>query len=158
MTDLVVPETASLQLETFLPYRLAVLSGFTAQALAVAYAAHGLTQSEWLILSAVAEQPRTSAKAIGATFHMPKAKMSRGVAALLRRKLIGAALHRQDRRLIELQLTPEGEAVYAQCANAAADFARELESALEAADRAALVRGLDRLLNAALMLDVRSPS
>ena len=155
VTELVAPETALLQLETFLPYRLAVLSSLTAQALAVVHAAHGLTQTEWVILSAVAEQPRTSAKAIGATYHMQKAKMSRGVAALLRRSLINTALHRRDRRLVELQLTPQGEALYRTCAGAAVKVAKELEQALEPAERDALVRGLERLAKAALTLDMR---
>lgn len=156
MTDLVAPETAPLQLETFLPYRLAVLASLTAQALAVIHAAHGLSQAEWVILAAVAEQPRTTAKAIGATFHMQKAKMSRGVAALLRRKRISTAPHRKDRRLIELQLTPVGEAFYQECAKVVTGFANELESALEREDREALVRGLDRLVKAALTLDARA--
>ena len=157
MTDLVAPATALLQLETFLPYRLAVLSSVTSQVLAVVHAAHGLTQTEWVILSAVAERPRTSAKAIGATFHMQKAKMSRGVAGLLRRKLVSTELHRKDRRLVELQLTPQGEALYRSCATAAADVARELERALEPAEREALVRGLERLAKAASKLELARP-
>lgn len=148
------PEAAALQLDTFLPYRLAVLASLTAQALSVIHAAHRLTHAEWLILAAIAEQPRTTAKAIGATFHMQKAKVSRGVAALLRRKLINSALHRRDRRLVELQLTPEGGAIYQECAKAVAEFATGLESALERGDRAALVRGLDRLAKAAMALGV----
>ena len=156
VTELMGPEPASLQLETFLPYRLAVLSSLTAQALAVVHASHGLTQAEWVILTAIAEQPRTTAKAIGATFHMQKAKVSRGVAALQRRKLINTTLHRSDRRLVELQLTPEGEALYRECAKAVAEFAKDLESALGREDREALVRGLDRLVKAALTLDIRS--
>ncbi|MBX9828466.1 MAG: MarR family transcriptional regulator [Xanthobacteraceae bacterium] len=154
MTELMGPEAAALQLDTFLPYRLAVLASLTAQALAVVHAAHGLTQAEWVILAAIAEQPRTTAKAIGATFHMQKAKVSRGVSALLRRKLINTALHRRDRRLVELQLTPEGGAIYRECAKAVAEFATDLESALAHADRAVLVRGLDRLAKAAMTLDV----
>jgi DNA-binding MarR family transcriptional regulator len=151
-----VPETAPLQLETFLPYRLAVLSSLTAQALSVVHVAHGLTQAEWVILTAVAEQPRTTAKVIGATFHMQKAKVSRGVSALLQRKFISTTLHRKDRRLVELQLTPDGEALYQECAKAVADFAKDLESALGREDREALVRGLDRLVKAALTLNVRN--
>src|SRR5262249_42597099 len=143
------------QLETFLPYRLTVLSGLAAQVLAVIHAAHGLTQTEWVILTAVAERPRTSAKAIGATFHMQKAKMSRGVAGLLRRNLIGTEQHRKDRRLVELQLTPQGEAVYQSCATAAANVARDLQHALEPAEREALERGLDRIAKAALTLGAR---
>jgi DNA-binding MarR family transcriptional regulator len=149
------PEAASLQLETFLPYRLALLSSLTAQALAVVHASHGLTQAEWVVLTTIAERPRTSAKVIGATFHMQKAKVSRAVSALLRRKLIAATPHRSDRRLIELEITPQGEALYRRCAGAAMDVARELESALEPTEREALVHGLERLAKASLRFDAR---
>jgi DNA-binding MarR family transcriptional regulator len=149
------PEAALLQLETFLPYRLALLSSLTAQVLAAVHASHGLTQAEWVALTTIAERPRTSAKVIGATFHMQKAKVSRAVSALLRRKLIAATPHGSDRRLIELELTPQGDALYRQCAHAAMDVARQLEDALEPAEREALVHGLERLAKASLRFDAR---
>lgn len=92
--DVIAPEARILELETFLPYRLAVLASLTTHALTVVCASHGLTQTEWVILTAIAERPQTSAKAIGATFHMQKAKMSRSVSALLRQGLISAAPRR----------------------------------------------------------------
>jgi DNA-binding MarR family transcriptional regulator len=156
--DVIAPEAAALELETFLPYRLAVLASLTTQALAVVYASHGLSQSEWLILGAVAERPQTSAKAIGATFHMQKAKISRAVSALLRRNLVSSTPHRGDRRLIELSLTPQGEALYRRCAEAAARFAKELEDALVPADRDALLRGLARVRQASLMYKTEVPA
>jgi DNA-binding MarR family transcriptional regulator len=149
------PEAALLQLETFLPYRLALLSSLTAQALALVHASHGLTQAEWVVLTTIAEQPRTTAKAIGATFHMQKAKVSRAVSALLRRKLVATKPHRGDRRLIELEVTPQGEALYRRCAGAAMDVARELERALEPVEREALVHGLERLAKASLRFGAR---
>jgi DNA-binding MarR family transcriptional regulator len=149
--DVVGSEAVALELEAFLPYRLAVLTSFTTEALATVYASHGLSETEWVILAAAAERPRTSAKAIGATFHMQKAKVSRAVSALLRRKLVSGAPHRSDRRLVELSLTPQGEALYRRCAAATAGFAKEFESVLSPAERDALLRGLERLARASLM-------
>src|SRR5215218_6090054 len=77
--DPIAPRSVALELESFLPYRLAVLASLATQALTGVCASHGLSQTEWVILTAIAEQPRTSAKAIGATFHMQKAKVSRAV-------------------------------------------------------------------------------
>ena len=108
MPDPIAPQGVSLELETFLPYRLAVLASLATHALTGVCASHGLSQTEWVILTAIAERPQTSAKAIGATFHMQKAKVSRSVSALLRQGLISAAPHRGDRRLVELTLTPQG--------------------------------------------------
>jgi DNA-binding MarR family transcriptional regulator len=144
--DPIVPHGVALQLETFLPYRLAVLASLTTQALAVVCASHGLSQTEWVILTAVAERPQTSAKAIGATFHMQKAKVSRSVSALLRQGLISASPHRGDRRLVELTLTPQGEALHRRCAVAAGDFSKQLEDSLTAADREALVRAIAKIM------------
>ncbi len=154
--DAIAPEARTLELETFLPYRLAVLASLTMQALAAVCASHGLSQTEWVILAAVAERPQTSAKAICATFHMQKAKVSRSVSALLRQGLIGAAPHRGDRRLVELTLTPQGEALHRRCASAAADFSRQLEDALTAADREALVRGLAKVVQTSLTFKAES--
>jgi DNA-binding MarR family transcriptional regulator len=154
--DVVGSEAVALELEAFLPYRLTVLASCTTQALAAVYAAHGLSETEWVILAAAAERPRTSAKAIGATFHMQKAKVSRAVSALLGRKLISGAPHRSDRRLVELSLTPQGEVLYRRCAEATAGFAKEFENVLSPAERNALLRGLDRLARASLMFKAAS--
>jgi DNA-binding MarR family transcriptional regulator len=154
--DLIAPAAVALELETFLPYRLAVLASLTTQALAVVYASHGLSQSEWVVLAAVSERPQTSAKAIGATFHMQKAKVSRAVSALLQRKLVSGTPHRSDRRLVELRLTSQGEVLYRRCADAVADFAKEFDNALAPADRDALLRGLARLAQVSLTFKAES--
>jgi DNA-binding MarR family transcriptional regulator len=145
VSELFASQTAVLKLECFLPHRLAVLASSGAEALAPIYAQHGLSQSEWVVLAAIAERPRTSAKAIGATFHMQKSKVSRAVRTLLDRNLIMGTLQPRDRRLIELTLTQQGTVVYRLCGTAIADFARKLESVLTPADRHVLLRNLAQL-------------
>ena len=154
MPDPIAPHGVALELETFLPYRLAVLAGLATQAVAGVCASHGLSQTEWMILTAIAERPQTSAKAIGATFHMQKAKVSRAVSALARQGLISASPHRSDRRLVELTLTAQGQALHRRCAAAAADLSRQLEDALTAAEREALLRGLAKLMQTSLRFRV----
>lgn len=148
--DPIAPHGGALELETFLPYRLAVLASLATQAVAAVCAAHGLSLTEWVILTAIAERPQTSAKAIGATFHMQKAKVSRAVSALLRQGLINASPHRGDRRLVELTLTPQGQALHRRSAAAAVDLSRRLEDALTAAEGEALVRGLAKVAQTSL--------
>jgi DNA-binding MarR family transcriptional regulator len=141
--DPIAPHGGALELETFLPYRLAVLASLATQAVAAVCAAHGLSLTEWVILTAIAERPQTSAKAIGATFHMQKAKVSRAVSALLRQGLVSASPHRGDRRLVELTLTPQGQGLHRR-------------SAAAAAEAGALVRGLARLMQTSLRFRVES--
>ena len=154
MPDPIAPHGDALELETFLPYRLAVLASLATQAVAAVCASHGLSLTEWMILTAIAERPQTSAKAIGATFHMQKAKVSRAVSALLRQGLVSASPHRGDRRLVELTLTPQGQGLHRRSAAAAAELSRQLEDALTAAEAGALVRGLARLMQTSLRFRV----
>jgi len=152
VTDLVAQVTASLELETFLPHRLSLLSSLTAQALAGVHEPHGLNNTEWIVLTTIAANPQTTAKDIGATFHMQKAKVSRAVATLLERRLISRKANPRDHRLAQLQLTSKGQELYEKCAPAVADFAKRLEESLEVSDREILVRCLLKLAQAAQSL------
>jgi DNA-binding MarR family transcriptional regulator len=154
---LVASRTASLELQTFLPHRLSMLSGLAAQALATVHGPRGLNRSEWIVLASIAERRQTTAKDIGALFHMQKAKVSRAVSGLLERDLISRRPNPRDHRLALLELTPQGQELYAQCAPAAAAFGQQLEQALEAADREVLLRGLARLAHAAQLLIAVAP-
>jgi DNA-binding MarR family transcriptional regulator len=155
--DLVARETASLELEKFLPHRLSLLSSLAAQALAAVHGPPGLNRSEWMVLASIAERRQTTAKDIGALFHMQKAKVSRAVAGLLERELITRRPNPRDHRLAVLELTPQGEALYARCAPAAAAVGRQLDEALELADREVLLRCLAKLAQAAQLLIAARP-
>jgi DNA-binding MarR family transcriptional regulator len=155
--DLVARGTTSLELEKFLPHRLSLLSNLAAQALAAIHGPHGLNRSEWMVLASVAERRQTTAKDIGAQFHMQKAKVSRAVAGLLERELITRRPNPRDHRLAVLELTPQGEALYARCAPAAAAVGRQLDDALEVDDREVLLRCLAKLAHAAQVLIAAGP-
>ena len=157
VVDLVARGTSSLELEKFLPHRLSLLSNLAGQALAAIHSPHGLNRSEWMVLSSIAEHRQTTAKDIGALFHMQKAKVSRAVAGLLERELITRRPNPRDHRLAVLELTPQGEALYARCAPAAAAVGRQLDDALETADREVLLRCLARLAQAAQLLIAAGP-
>jgi DNA-binding MarR family transcriptional regulator len=152
VTDFIARDVAMLALETFLPHRLSLLSSLTAQALAAVHGPHGLNTTEWIVLATIAESPQTTAKDIGAIFHMQKAKVSRAVSALLRRNLISRTPKPGDHRLVLLELTSKGRALYEKCAPAAADLARRLEEPLELSDREILLRSLLKLAQAAQLL------
>ena len=157
MTDLVARGTAPLELEKFLPHRLSLLSSLTAQALATIHGPRGLNRSEWMVLSSIAERGQTTAKDIGALFHMQKAKVSRAVAGLMERDLISRRPNPRDHRLAVLELTPRGQQLYSQCAPSVVAVGRELEQALELSDREVLLRCLAKLAQAAQLLIATAP-
>jgi DNA-binding MarR family transcriptional regulator len=157
VADLVALGTASLELEKFLPHRLSMLSSLAGQALATIHGPRGLNRSEWMVLSSIAERGQTTAKDIGALFHMQKAKVSRAVAGLMERELISRRPNPRDHRLAVLELTPRGQELYSQCAPAAAAVGHRLEQALEMADREVLLRCLAKLAHAAQLLIAQTP-
>src|SRR5689334_9121666 len=146
VTELVVDGTIpSLKLEEFLPYRLAVLSSMVSRAVAPVYARHGLNLGEWLVLMSLGEFGPMTAKAVGTRNRMHKTKVSRALAALLERGIIGRAPNHIDLRQSFLSLTPLGKGLYEEYAPQIAKVARSLEDAVPAADRAALERCLIKL-------------
>jgi len=93
-----------------------------------------------------------TAKAVGAHSHMHKTKVSRAVDALEKRKLVVRRKNHADRREAYLSLTPAGRAIYRELAPGALEFARRLFETVDAADRAAFERAIDRLTAHARLL------
>jgi DNA-binding MarR family transcriptional regulator len=140
------PEEAPLKLEEFLPYRLNVLASLVSQALSRIYVErYGLGVPEWRVLVTLGQFGVMTGKAIGAHSHMHKTKVSRAVAELEKRKLIGRRANRADLRESLLSLTAAGRTIYQELAPGALDFARRLAEVVEPADRAAFERAVRRL-------------
>ena len=139
-------DQAALKLEEFLPYRLNVCASLVSLALSRIYAErYKIGVPEWRVLVTLGQFGLMTAKAIGAHSHMHKTKVSRAVALLERRKLVSRRANRADLREAFLSLTPAGREVYGELVPIALDFARQLLSAVDAADRAALDRALKKL-------------
>jgi DNA-binding MarR family transcriptional regulator len=147
------PQAAPLKLDEFLPYRLNVVTSLVSQALSRIYVdRYGIGVPEWRILVTLGEFETMTAKAIGAHSHMHKTKVSRAVTALEQRKLVVRRENRADRRETYLSLTPAGRAIYRELAPGALEFARRLFETVDAADRAAFERAIDRLTEHARLL------
>ena len=147
------PDEAPLKLEQFLPYRLNVVAALTSQALSRTYAErYGIGVPEWRVLVTLGQYGVMTGKAIGTHTHMHKTKVSRAVALLEKRKLLGRRANRADKRELLLSLTPAGRAIYQDLAPVAAAFARRLIEAIDPADRAAFDRALDALSERATKL------
>jgi DNA-binding MarR family transcriptional regulator len=135
-----------LKLEDFLPYRLNVCSNLVSTALSRVYAErHRIGVPEWRVLVTLGQFGMMTAKAIGAHSCMHKTKVSRAVAQLERRKLVGRKANRDDLREAFLSLTVAGREMYDELAPVAMRFADRLLDSVDAADRPALDRALKKL-------------
>lgn len=140
-----LPDTA-LQLEHFLPYQLNVCSNRVSEALSRIYGErYQIGVPEWRVLVTLGQFETMTAKAIGLHSHMHKTKVSRAVAMLERRKLIGRRANRADMREAFLSLTPAGRDIYNDLAPSALEFARQLLDTIAPDDRAAFSRVVSKL-------------
>ncbi len=140
-----VEDVTRLRLETFLPYRLNVLAQLVSEGLARIYADRfGIGIAEWRTIATLGEAVANAmtARDIGARSRMHKTKVSRAVASLERRGMVGRKANIDDRREAFLSLTAEGHAVYAAIVPLARAYAGSLTEGLPPDDHAALNRAI----------------
>jgi DNA-binding MarR family transcriptional regulator len=148
-----------LDLETFLPYRLSVLSERISNAIARVYAKRfGLSIPEWRLIAVLGRFGPLSANGVAGRTYMDKVRVSRAVQRLLERGLIERAMDEEDRRRSILRLSPEGAAIRAEVAPLALDIESRLMAVLSVEDRGDLNRIL-KLLDASAdtFLEGRGP-
>ena len=144
-----MPERNLLDLEHFLPYRLSVLSNRISQDIARLYADRfGLGITEWRVLAVLGRYPGLSASQLAERTAMDKVAVSRAVASLLAAGRVTRTTHGDDRRRSVLELSAEGQRVYAEVAPAAIAYERRLLACLGPEDQSALSRLLQQLADA----------
>jgi DNA-binding MarR family transcriptional regulator len=104
----------------------------------------GLKIPEWRVIAVVAEQAHATQAGLVAATQMDKMTVSRAVAALVDRGLLVRA-QASDRRTLELALTAEGQALYAEIAPLALGIEAELLHGFSEAERDQLMTLLTRL-------------
>lgn len=141
---------SALALERFLPYRLSVVTNRVSGALARHYAARfGIGVPEWRVIAILGRHPDSTANEVSERSAMDKVTVSRAVATLLKKGLIERRRDAGDKRKSRLCLSKAGETVYSDIVPLALGFERDLLNTLDAAERAALDRIIDKL-NAAV--------
>lgn len=141
-----MPDRDILDLEHFLPYRLSVLSNRISQDIARLYADRfDLGITEWRVLAVLGRYPGLSAGQLAERTAMDKVAVSRAVASLLAAGRLTRDTHCDDRRRSVLELSAEGQRVYAQVAPAAIAYERRLLACLSTDDRTALWRLVEQL-------------
>ena len=142
-----------LELETFLPYRLSVLSNTVSGKIARSYEKQfGLSIPEWRVMAVLGRFPLLTAAEVTERTAMDKVQVSRAVARLQDAGRIEQQAVDGDRRARHLFLTAKGMADYHAIVPIARDYERRLASPLTAGERAQLDALLDKLSDAAAAL------
>ena len=139
-----------LKLDTFLPYRLSVVSNSVSEAIATAYVRlFGLRIPEWRLIAVIAEREPITQQAVGVATRMDKVTVSRAAQSLVERGLIARQPNAGDKRSHLLSLTATGRALYDQVAPKALEMEAAIFEQLDPAERTALSAMLDRIEAAA---------
>lgn len=150
------PAPRPLELQRFMPYRLAVLAEQVSRSLAQLYADRfDLTRQEWRVLAGLADRGGIPAKDVAEYTTLDKMSVSRAVASLKEKGHLARDEDPADRRNKILRMTPSGAALYAKIAPLALAREEYLLEPLSAADRAALDRIMSTLLDRARDLQRR---
>ena len=103
---------ADFDLESFLPYQLAVLSARISRDFAALYQQKfGITVAEWRVVAHLSQSGTVSVREIHQRVDMDKSKVSRAATRLESAGYISKAAHETDGRLVALELTEKGKAM-----------------------------------------------
>lgn len=135
----------SFHLDEFLPYRLSVAASQISRRFAARYAAEaGLTIPEWRVLAHLNHSGAVSVRDIHNRVNLDKSMVSRAATRLQENGLVRKSGHDGDRRLVSLELTPEGQALMQRLGRIAEVFQAEILAEL-GPDAEGLSRALTRL-------------
>ncbi|MDX2201795.1 MAG: winged helix DNA-binding protein [Hyphomicrobiaceae bacterium] len=138
-----------LELQRFLPYRLAVLADAVSKDIAGIYAERfDLTRQAWRILAVLGERGKMAARDLGRVATLDKMQISRGLAHLEARALVSREELATDRRNRSVVLTRKGRELYEKIVPLALTRERELLAALTANEVEALDRIVAKLMRA----------
>ncbi|MCF6329431.1 MAG: MarR family winged helix-turn-helix transcriptional regulator [Henriciella sp.] len=139
-----------LRLDSFLPYRLSVLSNAISRRISDIYEREfDLSVWQWRIIAVLGERDGLTSTEVAIRTLMDKPTVSRAAASLIERGILLRTTDAEDRRRAPLALTAEGRAIYAAISPRALAWEEELLDALSEADKTALHDILTKLSAAA---------
>ena len=151
-------DTAGLQLDAYLPYRLSVASNAVSRLIASAYQKRfGLTIPQWRLICVLAEDGPVNQSALVARTGMDKVTVSRAAQGLAKRHLLERSQNDQDGRSHVVALSLEGTRLHAEVAPLALAYEAALICGLDPSEVALLKRLLMRLQSAAGVLAGERP-
>jgi len=147
MAEIAAEAETLLELEDFLPYRLAVLAHKTSRELSGVYGERfGLSIPEWRILANLGRCGPLYAGELAERSSMDKPKVTRALQRLEAAGIVQRAVDAQDRRQVSLALTRRGRAMFRDIAALALAWEKQFLSPLSKAERRTLDRVLIKLM------------
>ena len=138
--------TWPLELEGFLPYRVARLAAALSRGLAAQYEAkYQISVAEWRVLVHLTQASEISVRDIFIRVDLDRARVTRAVQRLERRGLVSKLVNETDRRLVRLALTPAGRDLAAELSRLAMAFESRIMAALPDGEAARLLPLIDTL-------------
>lgn len=135
-----------LDLDSFLPYRLSVLSNRISQSIARLYAERfGISITEWRVIAVLGRYSGLSANQVAERTAMDKVAVSRTLARLVERGLIVRSTDDDDRRRSVLALSARGKRIHTQIAPLALEMEHKLLAGLSREEKQMLDTLLDKL-------------
>jgi len=142
-----------MNLQVFLPYRLAVVSEAVSRSLAAVYAERfNLSRDEWRVLAALALRNDIKSTELAALTTLDKMQVSRALTRMERDGLLEREPDPSDRRNLLVRLLPAGRALYRKIVPMARAREAYLLESLDPQERATLSSALDKLLERARQL------
>ncbi|PLZ03687.1 MarR family transcriptional regulator [Burkholderia sp. WAC0059] len=136
--------------ERLLTCRLHVLNKLSERGSALRYRAKlGVTLSEARVIAAVGSFGPLSVIELARHANLDKSQASRAAEAAMQRGLIRREASDDDGRIVLLSLAPSGRALYRRIVPIACNWDVELFACLDGAERAVLLRMLDRVIASA---------
>lgn len=135
-----------MDLQAFLPYRLAVLSEQISQCVALVYRERfGLSRDEWRVLAALADAGTVKTVRVIEATALEKMQVSRAISRLEAEGYLERIPDPQDGRGWLVRLRPSGRALFQRIAPMVRAREQFLLDALTPEERAALDRAIERL-------------
>lgn len=132
------------ELETFIPYRLSVLSNFVSSSIAAIYSERfNISIMEWRVIAVLGNYQPLSANEICERTNMDKVQVSRAVSSLTKSGRVLRKTDKKDRRKSQLRLAAKGMKVYQQIVPLALERERQLLTPFNARE----IKEFDQLLS-----------
>jgi DNA-binding MarR family transcriptional regulator len=144
-------------LESFLPYRLSLLTNTISQGIAESYRdRHEISVTEWRVIAVLGRFPGLSASEVVERTAMDKVAVSRAVKSLVQNQLLLRTTDGSDRRKRRLYLTPgPGMSVLGEVVPLAREYEEALLASLSDKEVIDLLRIISRLQKTAARLNAR---
>ena len=139
-------QVPNLDINNFLPYRLARLAHKVSSRLSRIYQReYDLSIPEWRILATLNQGTPLTSKDIATNAYMDKVKVSRAIQTLSKKQWIRKIMHAEDNRTYLVALSKKGQQVMDKITPIALDWQNQLLKTLSKSERETLFVVIDKL-------------